>query len=82
MLVKGDFIMNRLETSLALYQCHLNKKYEDTVENKWFWCVFAIVVLVAVAAYAFYCTSKGYNFTGKVKLHWPKIWEMGIGCSR
>lgn len=74
--------MNKLETSFALYQCQLSHKYEETVENRWFWCVFALVVLVAITAYAFYCTSKGYSFTGHVKLHWPKIWEMGIGCSR
>lgn len=64
------------------YHVELQRKYENLIENRWFWIVFALVVLVGVFAYAFYCTSRGYNFSGNVKLHWPKFWEMGIGCKR
>lgn len=64
------------------YHVELQRKYENLIENRWFWIVFALVVLAGVFAYAFYCTSRGYNFSGNVKLHWPKFWEMGIGCKR
>ncbi|MHA8042366.1 hypothetical protein ACT9T1_13580 (plasmid) [Staphylococcus xylosus] len=57
-------------------------KFENTVENRWFWVVVAFVVIIAVAGYAFYCTSKGYSFNGNFKLHWPKVWQMGIGCKK
>jgi hypothetical protein len=60
----------------------LQKKYAKTIINQWFWVVFALVALVGVFAYAFYCTSKGYSFNGNVKFHWPNFWEMGIGCKR
>lgn len=62
------------------YQLSLEEKFFNMIENKWFWMVFALVVLVGVFAYAFYCTSRGYSFNGNVKLNWPKFWQMGIGC--
>ena len=55
-------------------------KFGLKFENKWFWMVFAVVVLVSFVGYAVYCTSRGYAFNGNVKLNWPKVWEMGIGC--
>ncbi|MGW7948359.1 hypothetical protein ACWEVE_13130 [Staphylococcus xylosus] len=57
-------------------------RVEDTVENKWVWVIVAFVVIVAVTGYAFYCTSKGYTFTGGFKLHWPRIDQMGIQCKK
>ncbi|OIN66766.1 hypothetical protein BLD48_08590 [Exiguobacterium sp. KRL4] len=62
------------------YQLSLEEKFFNMIENKWFWMVFALVLLVGIFAYAFYCTSRGYSFNGNVKLNWPKVWEMGIGC--
>ncbi|HCN57732.1 MULTISPECIES: hypothetical protein [Exiguobacterium] len=62
------------------YQLSLEEKFFNMIENKWFWMVFALVLLVGIFAYAFYCTSRGYSFNGNVKLNWPKIWQMGIGC--
>ena len=67
---------------LWVYQDALAQKYRKVLENRWFWLVFALIMLVGVFAYGFYCTSRGYNFTGNIKLHWPRIWEMGIGCSK
>lgn len=64
------------------YFSMLENKYKKVILNKWFWEVVVLVVLVGTFAYAFYCTSKGYKFTGKIKLHWPKVWQMGIGCRR
>ncbi|WP_313291191.1 hypothetical protein, partial [Exiguobacterium sp.] len=60
------------------YQLSLEEKFFNMIENKWFWMVFALVILVGVFAYAFYCTSRGYSFNGNVKLNWPKFWQMGI----
>ncbi|WP_312068113.1 hypothetical protein, partial [Exiguobacterium sp.] len=54
------------------YQLSLEEKFFNMIENKWFWMVFALVILVGVFAYAFYCTSRGYSFNGNVKLNWPK----------
>ncbi|RJO98137.1 hypothetical protein D3D03_10460 [Exiguobacterium sp. RIT452] len=62
------------------YQLSLEEKFFNMIENKWFWMVFALVLLVGIFAYAFYCTSRGYSFNGNVKLNWPKVWQMGIGC--
>ncbi|HEC2149958.1 TPA: hypothetical protein R1940_001836 [Staphylococcus delphini] len=57
-------------------------KFEKNVENRWFWLIVAFVVIVAIAGYAYYCTSKGYSFNGNFKIHWPKVWQMGIGCKK
>lgn len=62
------------------YQLSLEEKFLNVIENKWFWMVFALVILVGIFAYAFYCTSRGYSFSGDVNLNWPKVWQMGIGC--
>lgn len=71
-----------MEMLLMQYHYQLKSKYEKLVTNKWFWCVFALILLVGLFAYAFYCTSKGYSFNGNIKLNWPKIWEIGTGCKR
>lgn len=71
--------MNALTNS---YFSMLENKYKNVILNKWFWLILALVVLVGVFAYAFFCTSRGYSFTGNVRLNWPKVWEMGIGCRR
>lgn len=62
------------------YHLSLEEKFSKVIENKWFWLVFALIILVGLFAYAFYCTSRGYSFNGNVKLNWPKVWQMGIGC--
>lgn len=64
------------------YRNELQNKYENIIINKWFIWVILILVIILYFAYAFYCTSRGYSFNGNVKLHWPKFWEMGIGCKR
>lgn len=61
---------------------HFYSKFEETIENRWFWVIIAIIAIVGIIGYAFFCTSRGYNFNGNVKLHWPRIWQAGIGCSR
>lgn len=70
--------MNLINTYLTV----LDLKYGKYIQNKWVWIVLALVLLVGVFSYAFYCTSRGYSFSGHVKLHWPKVWQMGIGCKR
>ncbi|MED1899998.1 MULTISPECIES: hypothetical protein [Bacillus] len=65
---------------LTSYHVVLTEKYRSLLENRWFWMVFALLVLGSLMAYAFYCTSRGYDFNGNIKLNWPKVWEMGIGC--
>lgn len=64
------------------YFMALEAKYKELIKNDWFWCVFALLVLVSFVGYAVYCTRKGYNFNGNIKLNWPKVWEMGIGCKK
>ncbi|QYN58740.1 hypothetical protein GYM68_05585 [Lactobacillus panisapium] len=71
--------MNALAESYLLM---LENKYKKIILNKWVWVVVGLIVFIGIGSYAFYCTSRGYNFTGSVKLHWPKFWEMGIGCKR
>lgn len=75
--------MNTINTyALNSYISLLNIKYSKLLKNQWFWCVFALLVLASFIGYAVYCTSKGYNFSGNIKLNWPKVWEMGIGCKK
>lgn len=62
------------------YQSALENKFSEVIENRWFWMIFGLVVLALIGSYAYYCTSRGYAFTGTIKLKWPKVWEMGIGC--
>lgn len=65
-----------------LYISMLFEKYRNVICNRWFWIVLALIVVVAFFAYAFYCTSRGYNYAGGVNLYWPKHSEMGIRCRR
>ncbi|WP_255323642.1 hypothetical protein ACLZHR_18770 [Priestia aryabhattai] len=58
----------------------LENKYQRVIENKSLIWVIVLIAVVGGIAYAFYCTSRGYTFSGKFKLHWPKIWDIGIGC--
>ena len=44
----------------------INTKYQRTITNKWFWMFFAVVVFASFTAYAFYCTRRGYSFSGRV----------------
>ena len=69
-----------MSTMFISYQLSLEENFLSVIENKWFWMVFALLILVGIFAYAFYCTSNGYSFNGNIKLNWPKVWEMGIGC--
>ncbi|QLL67490.1 hypothetical protein GTO82_00760 [Lactobacillus johnsonii] len=71
-----------MNNAIELYSTMLESRYEKYIQNKWIWIIVALVVFVSVFSYAFYCTSRGYSFTGNVKLGWPKVWEMGIGCKR
>lgn len=75
-----NLLLTKMSLSLANYCSSIEEQYKDIIENKWVWLVVALVILVGIFAYAFYCTSKGYTFSGKVKLNWPKVWQMGIGC--
>ena len=74
--------MGNLYSNLISYYYQFKRKYENEIENKWFWCFFALLIVVSHFAYAFYCTRRGYSFAGRIKFRWPKIWEMGIGCKR
>ncbi|OEY81882.1 membrane protein [Oenococcus kitaharae] len=69
-------------TMMETYRNELALKYQRLIENRWFWVFFGLLILVSVIAYAFYCTARGYNFSGNIKLHWPHFWEMGVGCKR
>lgn len=66
--------------ALFSYHVELQRKYDKLIENRWFWIVLALVVVIGLLGYAFYCISRGYRFNGNVKVHWPKIWQIGIGC--
>lgn len=63
------------------YYNYLTTKYQNTFENKWFWIILLLAIM-AFAAYAFYCTRQGFDFAGHVKLNYPRVWEMSIGCSK
>lgn len=69
-------------STINLYLSLLDSKYEKVIQNKWVWVVVAFVAVIGFFAYAFYCTSRGYSFSGHVRLHWPKVWQMGIGCKK
>ncbi|CDQ20591.1 hypothetical protein SAMN05192559_105140 [Halobacillus karajensis] len=59
---------------------HLEVKYQDVIENKWIIWVIILIAVIGGIGYAYYCTSKGYSFSGQVKWNWPKVWNIGIGC--
>ena len=59
---------------------NLEEGYREVIENKWIIWVIVLIALIGGIAYAFYCTSKGYTFSGQVKWNWPKVWDIGIGC--
>lgn len=67
-------ILNVFE-NLYLY---LSQKYEDKISNQYFIWVFVLFV-VLYFAYAFYCTSIGYNFSGSLSFTWKGV---NIGCYR
>lgn len=77
-----------MEQALALQVCtysyllHLQQKFETTIQNKWFWLVVALILGLALIGYAAYCTYRGYRFTGNVRIHFPKVWQMSIGCTK
>ena len=58
----------------------LEERYVEVIENKWIIWVIVLIALIGGIGYAFYCTSKGYTFSGKVKWNWPRVWDIGIGC--
>lgn len=62
------------------YSMYLNSKYSNVVRNNWIWVFAALVFMVGLFAYAFYCTSKGYAFAGHVRYHIPSFGRMGIAC--
>ncbi|NRG48429.1 hypothetical protein HRF87_27480 [Bacillus sp. CRN 9] len=64
------------------YSLIVKAKHQDVVENKWIIWVIILIALIAGIGYAFYCTSKGYSFSGQIKMNWPKVWEVGIGCKK
>ncbi|MEC1661929.1 hypothetical protein [Bacillus halotolerans] len=69
-----------LFTSIYSLGSHLEEKHKEIIENKWIIWVIVLIALIGGIGYAFYCTSKGYHFSGKIKLNWPKVWDVGIGC--
>ena len=71
-----------MDLLISYYVGRLDNKYYRIITNRWFWMVFALLVLASSVSYAFYCTSRVYSFTGNIRLKWPKIWQMGIGCKR
>ncbi|GAA2966351.1 hypothetical protein [Ligilactobacillus murinus] len=62
---------------LIALQVYLETKYHAVVKNKSpiIWIVVLVVALMF--AYAFYCTSRGYSFTGQIKFSAPFV---KIGC--
>ncbi len=62
-----------MNTLILYYQYHLEQKYKNLIKNEWFWCVFALILLLGVFSYAFYCTSHGLNFNGNIKLRWSRF---------
>ncbi len=64
--------------ALYRYESYLVMKYQNTIRNRG---IIWILVLSAVLffSYAYYCTSRGYNFTGM--LRWAPTF-VEIGCRR
>ncbi len=62
-----------------------NKRREmvNIVENKgpivW---VIIIMIILSLAAYAFYCTASGYNFDWGISYDKGNIFQMGVRCTR
>lgn len=44
------------------------------------WVVVALVILVGIFAYAFYCTSRGMTFAFDVRYNRPRFGSMMIKC--
>ncbi|MEQ9810537.1 hypothetical protein [Streptococcus jiangjianxini] len=79
-LNKLNFIPYKVNSSIVQYSLYLNKKYVETMENKWILVVAALIVLAAVGLYAWYCTSGGRSFAFNVRYNWPKSGQMGVAC--
>lgn len=63
--------------NLLVLQTYLENRYHYFVKNK-SPIIWIVVLIAAVAfAYAFYCTSRGYSFTGQVRFAPPLL---KIGC--
>ncbi|MDN6900189.1 hypothetical protein [Oenococcus sicerae] len=71
-----------IPTIMKNYGNEFKIKYYQVIENRWFWAVFTLIILVSTVGYAFYCTGKGFNYSGHFKLRWPGFWQMGIGCKK
>ncbi|QFT87736.1 hypothetical protein FIU87_03640 [Bacillus sp. THAF10] len=69
-----------LWSSIYSFINHLEEQHKEIIENKWIIWVVILIALLAGIGYAYYCTSKGYAFSGKLKWNWPRVWDIGIGC--
>ncbi len=61
---------------------YLNPKFNEVIKNKWVHWVVIILVILALSAYAFYCTSKGYNFGWNIDFSRGNFIQMGVRCLR
>ncbi len=68
--------------AIIYYQSLLESKYHNVVKNKWIIWLIILIALLGSIGYAFYCASKGYNFSGQVRWHVPKITDISIGCTK
>lgn len=55
-------------------QSYLENRYRYFIKNK---SPIIWIVIAVVFAYAFYCTSRGYSFTGQIRFTFPFV---KIGC--
>ena len=64
-----------------LYRCesYLAMKFQDIIRNRGAIIWVLVLLTVLFFSYAYYCTSRGYSFTGKLK--WSPTF-VEIGCRR
>ncbi|GGF18053.1 hypothetical protein GCM10010954_16040 [Halobacillus andaensis] len=80
-----EAVLNNIQITLLGWfyalKNQLEEKHHDVVENKWIIWVVVLIAVIGGIGYAYYCTSKGYSFSGQVRWNWPRVWDIGIGCT-
>jgi preprotein translocase subunit SecF len=64
------------------YFNYLEMKYQNRIRNQWVFTVIALIALIGVFGYAFYCSSRGASFAGGIKFGFPKLIEVSFNCKK
>ncbi len=70
-MLKGvimQFITQYVNNSITKYYLKLNLAKDELIENHAWHYIILLIMVIGVFGYAFYCTSKGYDFVGSVSL--------------